>query len=208
MVRLPQPPMHDRWICLRRVKWAGRSQNRGNETRCQTLFSCARGSRTWPSALCWKTKRRTATRPCNDNPQQPAKPLAALDLTAILSDFFAELDDLVAEPLVVSFAVITEQKFLDCFAERTLTEQRSFGNDTPFLCSSETAIDERSASAMLEEAQVGRAIRGSGGSALAVRLSAGNTSWSGTRTDCAHPPRTYASLTHPREYSGLSCFGH
>ena len=58
-------------------------------------------------------------------PQQPAKSIATLDLTVSLADFFAGLDDLVAETLVVSFAVIMEQEFLNCFAERMPSGQKS-----------------------------------------------------------------------------------
>ncbi len=53
--------------------------------------------------------------------QKPAEPLATLDRPIRLADFFAGLDDLVAKTLVVSFAMIMEQEFSNCFAERTLT---------------------------------------------------------------------------------------
>ena len=65
-------------------------------------------------------------------PQQPAKSFATLDLTPSLTDFFAGLDDLVAETLVVSFAVIMEQEFLNCFAERMLTEENHSGKTFRF----------------------------------------------------------------------------
>ncbi len=65
-------------------------------------------------------------------PQQPAKSFATLEFTVSLSDFFAGLDDLVAETLVVSFAVIMEQEFLNCFAERMLTEENHSGKTFRF----------------------------------------------------------------------------
>ena len=41
--------------------------------------------------------------------QQPAEPLVTLNFTVSLADFFAGFDELVAQPLVVSFAVIMGQ---------------------------------------------------------------------------------------------------
>ena len=64
--------------------------------------------------------------------QQPAKSYATLEFTVSLADFFTGLDDLVAETLVVSFAVIMEQEFLNCFAERMLTEENHSGKTFRF----------------------------------------------------------------------------
>ena len=63
-------------------------------------------------------------------PQQPAKSFATLDLTPSLIDFCAGLDDLVAETLVVSFAVIMEQEFLtalrsECSPKKIIRERHS-----------------------------------------------------------------------------------
>ena len=49
--------------------------------------------------------------------QQTAKPRAALDLTIVLADSSTRLDDLVAQSLVISFAVIMSQKFSDSRAQ-------------------------------------------------------------------------------------------
>ena len=65
-------------------------------------------------------------------PQQPAKSFATFNLTVSLADLFARLNDLVAKTLVVSFAMIMEQKFLHCFAERTLTEENHLGKTFRF----------------------------------------------------------------------------
>ena len=65
-------------------------------------------------------------------PQQPAKSFAILDLTLSLTDFFAGLDGLVLKTLVVSFAVIMEQEFLNCFAERMLTKENHSGKTFRF----------------------------------------------------------------------------
>ena len=55
--------------------------------------------------------------------QQPAKPLAAFDWIVGLAALFAGFDVLVAQPLVISLAMIVRQEFLDSPAQRTLAEE-------------------------------------------------------------------------------------
>ena len=56
-------------------------------------------------------------------PQHAAEPFAADDFTVGSTDFVARIDQFIAEPLMVSFAVKMCEEFIDGLSQRVLAEE-------------------------------------------------------------------------------------
>ena len=66
--------------------------------------------------------------------QQPTKALMAFNFTVSFADFLARIDDLVAQPLMISFAVKMRKELADSISQRRFAEEdhpiQAFGLQT------------------------------------------------------------------------------